>query len=298
MRALGDTTISADPVAAHCAAWTSALSGDGESVRRWLPVMAAAQHDGPLPDGLPSLKSSVALLQGIYGFAGLRAMHESARTVAELEDDPASPWYALARVVLGYSRYLSGETEAAERPLREAVSGETTSPLVRLPGLSALSLVAAELGRLPQAQELAGQARILATRGDLESTPQASLARTAAGAVYAALGRPEQARSELEQAVQSRRRTPGISPWPAVDAMLLLAQVLLDLGDRPAAVVLVDEARQMMTAFPDDPKTPVVRLNRLRRRLANPSRACVARRAVDRTRDIGAADAAGHALAP
>ncbi len=34
---LGDEMISADPVAAHCAVWTAALSGDRESVRRWLP---------------------------------------------------------------------------------------------------------------------------------------------------------------------------------------------------------------------------------------------------------------------
>jgi LuxR family maltose regulon positive regulatory protein len=272
LRVLGDARISADPVTAHCAAWAAALSGDGESVRRWLPVIAAARHDGPLPDGLRSLTSSVALLQGMYGFVGLRVMRETAGPVAELEDDPASPWYALARVVLGYSLYLSGEPQAAEKPLREAVFSVASFPLVRLLSLSALSLVATELGRLPQAQELSSQARVLATRGDLEHTPQASFARTATGALYAAQGRPKQARSELEQALLSRHRVPGISPWPTIEALLLLAQVLLDLGDRLGAVALTDEARQMMAPFPDDAKTQVALLNRLRRRLAGPSR--------------------------
>ena len=44
LRLLGDDVISANPLAAHCAAWTAALAGDRESVRRWLPVVAAAPH--------------------------------------------------------------------------------------------------------------------------------------------------------------------------------------------------------------------------------------------------------------
>ncbi|MGH3182128.1 MAG: hypothetical protein ACRDOE_09525, partial [Streptosporangiaceae bacterium] len=48
LRMLGDDAISADPLAAHCAAWTAALSGDRESLRRWLLVIEAAQREEPL----------------------------------------------------------------------------------------------------------------------------------------------------------------------------------------------------------------------------------------------------------
>ncbi len=273
MRSLGDDQIAANPVAAHCAAWAAALSGDRESVRRWLPVIEAGRHEGPLPDGMRSLTSSAALLRGVYGFEGLRVMRESAAAAAALESDPTSPWYAMARGALGFSLYLSGKPQAAAEPLEEAVQNEASTPLARMLTLSVLSLVAVELGRLPRAQELASTARGLASRGDLSQAPQSSLAYIATGAVYAAQGRLEEARGELEHALRSRRRVLGISPWPTLDAALLLAQVLIDLGDRVGAAELADEARDLLTALPDGAEAQRARLERLagRSRVVSPS---------------------------
>ena len=61
---------------------------------------------------MPSLEFSAALLGGLFGFDGIRAMRESAARAVELEPDPMSPWYALARTALGFSQYLSGEPGA------------------------------------------------------------------------------------------------------------------------------------------------------------------------------------------
>jgi LuxR family maltose regulon positive regulatory protein len=263
LRSLGDEQIATSPVAAHCAAWAAALTGDRESVHRWLPVIEAGQHEGPLPDGIRSLKSSAALLRGVYGFDGLRVMRESAQMAVGLENNPKSPWYALARGALGFSLYLSGEPDAATGPLEEAVLSEASIPLARMVASSVLSLVAVELGRLPRARELANDALSLADRGDLSETPQSSLAYTAAGAVRAAHGLLDEARSELEHAVQSRRRVSGISPWPTLEAMLVLAQVLLDLGDRASANELIEQARAVLTAYPDGAEVQLARLDRL-----------------------------------
>ena len=49
MRSLGDDRIAASPVAAHCAAWVAAMSGDQESVLRWLPVAEAGHTPGRCP---------------------------------------------------------------------------------------------------------------------------------------------------------------------------------------------------------------------------------------------------------
>jgi LuxR family maltose regulon positive regulatory protein len=268
LRMLGDDAISADPLAAHCAAWTAALSGDRESVRRWLPVIEAAQHEEPLPDGMRSLKSSVALLRGVFGFEGLRVMRESAVRAAELEGDPASPWYALARTAVGFSHYLSADPRAAEGPLEEAVSSEAAIPLIRMLGLSVLSLAAVELGKLARAQELADAARSLGTRGGVSETPPGSLAYMAAGAVYAARGQLQEARSEFEHAVKSRQSVPGIGPWPTIVAMQLLTQVLLDMGDRSGAAALVDQARLLLTSFQDGAEALLTRLERLEQQVA------------------------------
>jgi LuxR family maltose regulon positive regulatory protein len=270
IRSLGDAQIAASPVAAHCAAWAAALSGDRQTARGWLPVIDSAQDTGPLPDGMPSLRFSAALLRGVYGFEGLKVMHESAMVATELVQDPASPWYALAQGALGFTCYLRGLPGEAAEPLREAAYGPVSLPLTRIVALSTLSLIAAEAGRLPEAQELVQAARDMGQRDEFRETPSATLVLVADGAVYAAQGRLGKARAELELALKSRQRIAGSSPWPTLKATLLLAQVLLDAGDRDAATELAGEAREVLAAFPDGAEALQARLAALEQRLAAP----------------------------
>jgi LuxR family transcriptional regulator, maltose regulon positive regulatory protein len=266
IRSLGDDQIAAHALAAHCAAWVAALSGEQEPVRRWLPIIMAGEHDGPLPDGMRSLDFSAALLGGAFGFDGIRAMRESAASAVDLERDPMSPWYTLAQTALGLSLFLSGEPGAAE-PLRKAIMSEVSDPLVHIMALSAASLVATEEGRIAQARELASAARRLSDDGDLSYAPQLSLAHTAAGAVRALEGRFEEARTEFEQSLRSRRLWPGLSPWPTLETLLRLASLLLDTGDRAEAVALLDEARNILTSLPDGAEAQLSRLERLEQRI-------------------------------
>jgi LuxR family maltose regulon positive regulatory protein len=272
MRSLGDDQVAANPVVAHCAAWTSALTGDQVSLRRWLPLIEKGVHEGPLPDGIHSLKSSAALLRGLYGFDGLLVMRQAATTAAEIESDPASPWYALAKGALGFNLYLSGEATAAAGLLEEAVASKPSIPIIRMLAFSALSLVMVELGRLPKAEQLAHAALNLADHGDLREAPPSSLAYTASAAVHASRGQLGTARGELESALQSRRRVPGISPWATLEATFLLARVVLDLGDRTIAAELAGEARDILAAFPDGTQAQQARLAELDRRIAGRSR--------------------------
>jgi LuxR family maltose regulon positive regulatory protein len=271
LQALGDDAIAAHPLAAHCAAWSAALVGDRPSVARWLPVIEAADHPGPLPDGMRSLESSAALLRGVHGFDGLRVMGQSARLAADLEDDPASPWYALARVGLGFNFHLCGETAAAAAALEEAVVAEPRLLLVRMMALSGLGVVAAGQGRLLWARELVHAAGELAERADLGEAPQAAVAHMAAGALHAAEGKLNDARAELEHALRLRRRVPGISPWPTLETLLLLAEVLLELGDRTAADLLA-EAQELLASLPDGADIQLARVRRLGQGLAGLSR--------------------------
>ncbi len=266
--AAGDVTGTIDLIARHWYAYTGV--GRAGTVCGWMRSLGDDQiHEGPLPDGMRSLRSSAALLRGVYGFDGLRVMRESAADAAELESDPRSPWYAMARGALGFSLYLSGEPKAAAEPLEEALQNQASTPLARMLTLSVLSLVAIELGRLPRALELASAARSLGRRDDLSQAPQSSVAYIAMGAVYAAQGRLDQARSELDLAVRSRRGAFGVSPWPTLEATLLLARVLIDLGDRVGAAELADEARDLLTALPDGAEAQLARLERLELRLTD-----------------------------
>ena len=271
MRSFSDAQIAAHPIAAHCVAWAAALSGEPELIHRWLPVIEAAREAGPTPDGLVSLESSAALLRGVYGFEGLPVMRESAHRAVELETDPGSPWYALARAAYGFSLYLSGDPQSAEAVLEEAASSEwSAGTLLGILAYSTLSLIAVGRGEITRAEDLARTARGLAIQDDLNEVPQGSLAHTATGAVLAAQGRLGEARDEFEHAVRTRRGTPGMSPWATLEAMIGLAQVLLSLGEMTRAGELIGDARRMLAAFPDGVDVLRDRLDGLGRQLAPP----------------------------
>jgi LuxR family maltose regulon positive regulatory protein len=266
IRSLDDDQIAAHPLAAHSAAWVAALSGDRESVRRWVPVVRAGQQDGPFPDGMRSLEFSAALLSGLFGFDGIRAMRESAAKAVELERDPLSPWFALAQAAFGFSLYLSAEPGAAKE-LSLAVMNEESVPLIRMAALFAASLVAAEEGKLVQAKEFANAARRTGDDAGLGQSPQYSLAGVAAGAVYLLEGRLAEARSEFERSLRSRDLRPGLSPWPTLETLLRFASLLLDTGDRTAAAALLRQARSILTALPDGAEAQLARLERLEQRI-------------------------------
>ena len=266
---IGDDRIRSSPVAAHCAAWCAALSGDQDSVRRWLAVVEAGEHDGPLPDGMPSLEFSAELLRGVFGFDGIRAMRESAAAAAELDPDPASPWYALARTSLGAALYLSGEFDAAFAQLSDAMQGDASYRVVRLLAYSVMALVAVERGRLGQAREFAAAARVVTGDGDLRDPPRSAIAKTACGAVAAMQGQLSEARAYFEHALRAGRRCSGMSPWVALDTMFRLVPVLYDLGDPAGAAGLLGEARAVLAAWPDGAKAQLIRADQLANQLAS-----------------------------
>ena len=200
---IGDDHIRGSAVAAHCAAWCAALSGDSDAVRRWIAVVEAGELAGPLPDAMPSLGFSAALLRGVFGFDGIRVMRESAAAAAGLDTDPASPWYALARTALGAALYLSGAFDAAFAQLSEAIQGDPPIAQVRLLACSVMALVAVERGRLGQAEELAAAARDIIGEDDLSDAPRNAIMYTASGAVAAMQGRLKEAHGYFEHALRA-----------------------------------------------------------------------------------------------
>jgi LuxR family maltose regulon positive regulatory protein len=270
LRALGDDGIGASPLAAHCAAWVAALAGERQTVSRWLPVIEAGGKQGPLPDGMRSLGSSAALLEATFGFTGLAPMRKAAARAVELENDPATPWYALARATLGTALYFSGEFTGAIRYLDEALASEPRMAHIRLLALAMRSLTALEQGRLGEARQAADTARELNTTPAAEpgDGPPGTLALIAAGAVRAAQGRPGEARSDLEHALGARSRWPGLSPWPTLEGLLRLAGTQLDQGDLAAAAAAIEQAGTLLTLLPDGARPQRERLARLARRLA------------------------------
>ncbi len=266
---LGDDRIAASPLAAHCAVWTAALTGDQRGVRRYLPVIEAAGDTRPLPDGLRSFASSAAILQALFGFDGLGPMREAGLRAVTLETDPGSRWYGAARAGLSAALYWAGEFELAAEHAQEARRGPATLAMVRLAAVAVMTLVAVEAGRLTQAEELAREAMALAAlpSGGPGDVPPGAHANVAMGAVLAAQGRMREARNSLELALWVRQKRPALSPWPRLEILLRLAPVLAGLGDRAGATALLDEARQLLDALPQGADAQLARLERLQRRL-------------------------------
>ena len=170
--------------------------------------------------------------------------------------------------------YWTGEFEAAAVHAQEArLNPEALAPL-RLVPTAVLTWLAVDAGRFSRAEELAREAWELGTNPSLGlgGTARSSFAYLAVGAVHAAQGHLREARSELEQALEIRRKSPGISPWPKLESLLRLVPVLAGLGDRTGAMALVGEARQLLDSLPDGADAQLARLAQLERRLTARSR--------------------------
>jgi LuxR family transcriptional regulator, maltose regulon positive regulatory protein len=266
---LGEDRIAGNPVAAHCAAWVAAVSWDADSVRRWLRVIEAATYDGTLPDGMRSLTSSAALLRATFGFNGVRSMVEDGIAAADLEDDPASPWYAHARALLGFALHLAGNRDATPM-LERALAAGACRPLTRIVALSVIALRTADEGDLARARQLAEEAaRIVNGRGFIRRPPN-SFILAALGTVHSRQGRLEEARAELEYAIYRRQRWVLLTPWISIENQLRLGEVLLALDDRAATAAVLAEVRALLAASPDGADALLARLGDLERLLAVP----------------------------
>jgi LuxR family transcriptional regulator, maltose regulon positive regulatory protein len=248
-------------------AWICALGGRSEESARFVRLAESIGHEGPLPDGTSSVESGVAILRASFGYGGVNHGVEVARLAAELEPLESSPWAAMARFALGSCLYLSGDTSLARQPLEEAVSLTNGGQrLVRVVALSFLSFVAMDEGRLEEAETLAQSAQALVEGLRSYRIPQTTLASLARGRVLAEQGNLEEAQEELEDALSTRRRLPGLSPWPNLVGLLALAPVLAGRGDRAGARAVLAEARSILGAHPDAGMLPEL-LERQERKL-------------------------------
>jgi ATP/maltotriose-dependent transcriptional regulator MalT len=272
LSSLGEDRIAGNPVAAHCAAWVAAVCGDLDTVRRWLRVIEAAADASAhpdasgLPDGIRSFASSAAMLRATFGFAGVRSLGEDGITATELEDDPASPWYAYSRALLGFGLHLAGNP-AAMPLVEQALAAGASRPRTRIVALSVAAVRTADEGELARARELAEEAARIVNGSGLIRRPPSSFILMALGTVHSRQGRLEEARAEFEYAIYRRRRWVLLSPWVSVENQLRLAKVLLAMDDRAAAATVLAEVRNVLTASPDGADALLARLGALERGL-------------------------------
>jgi len=249
---LPEESITSDPRLCMVMSWLSALAGNKEKAEHFLSLAEAGNHTGPLPDGTSSIESGAALIHALYVFDDAKRACESARRAIELETGEASPWRALAHILLGYCLYWTGEFSEARGYLDDAarLAEASEQHFTMINALSLLSFIEVQRGDVDDAQALAGQALEIVEENVLTHAQQSWSAYVAYG--KALMGRGELAAAEemLERGLKLQRlagRPPELTA-----TLLALASVRRARGSGPEETrPLVEEAREIVEECAD-----------------------------------------------
>jgi LuxR family maltose regulon positive regulatory protein len=238
-------------------AWVLALRGREPEMRD-----AAAQvralgglDEGPLPDGMASLDSSLGVLSATFAWGDVAAVLEHGTRSVALEG-PDSPWYPVLTWALGWAHYCNDDLGLAEQRLKETVAlgPRAEQWIVAVASIADLSLIAGMRGKRAEQARLAEEAVDLARERGLLDSVEVGEVHTARGVALAAAGRPEAALPELEQGVLLRRM--WAQQLDLVDGLIALASLTAAIGDRVRAVELFDEAEGILAGCPDPGALP------------------------------------------
>jgi len=238
-------------------AWVVALRGREDEMRGVVAQVRAlgGLDDGPLPDGMASLESSISVLRATFAWGDVASVLEHGTRSAKLEG-PDSPWYPVLTWALGWAHYCNDDLDLAEQRLRETVAlgPRAEQWIVAVASIADLSLIAGMRGMRPEQARLADEAVELARERGLLDSVEVGEIHTARGVSLAAHGHPEAALPELEQGVLLRRL--WAQQLDLVDGLIALAPVTAALGDRARATALFDEAEAILAACPDPGALP------------------------------------------
>jgi LuxR family maltose regulon positive regulatory protein len=271
LRGLRDSSAYRSTETTVTAAWIAALTGQPAEMNHRLTMLETAADDGPLPDGAKSAESARVLIRAMFGYDGPDQMLADARRAVELERDETSTWYAAALVTLGHASYVTGDLEQARDRLTQAAAARVAPATVHVLALAALSLCEAELGDAHAAARLAAMAMRVVDEHAMQPLPQASFANTATGAALAASGDLEAAWSVLEAGLQPRRLVPGLSPWPLIHHLVVMATVAARSDRHEVASDLLLELEELTPWTDATMTTTRARIDAVRRFLGQPA---------------------------
>jgi LuxR family maltose regulon positive regulatory protein len=248
---LGEDVISTQPAVALTAAWIEALDGDAEGMERWLTVAESAVEAGRDSDGTDSVESGAALIRGLFGYCGLEARRAWLARAWELEP-VGSAWRPYLLWGLGHVALLSGDPVQAMRLLSKALRLATSQHAVlSMITLAEIAIAEAELGHKTAARLMVRRAEAIAEERGLAGDSRSSSVALALGVVSLAEGNLTAGHEALERALELRRSTGQLSPWPTLEILATLAPVRLRSGDIDGARFLVAEARAMLADLSD-----------------------------------------------
>jgi LuxR family maltose regulon positive regulatory protein len=230
-------------------AWVLSLCGRPEALAAIAAAeAAAAEFDGPLPDGFNSVAGSLATLRGALPWGDVGGGWANAQRAFQLED-PRTPLWAAVCWGLAIGSYFTGRPEEADRWFAATidVGRETEQWLVTAGAFGYRSLIAGAHGRLEDQRRLAEEGVQLARERGIETID--GEVHLAAAISHLARGDAAAARSHVERGVEALRSFG--QPTDLAFALIQQVKVLRELGDHDRAAAAIGEAREVVDGCRD-----------------------------------------------
>ena len=235
-------------------AWVLALLGRQADMERAVAHARAlgGLDDGPLPDGMASLGSSLSVLRATFAWGDVGAVLDHGTRSAALEGRD-SPWYPVLTWALGWAHYCNDDLDAAVARLEETARLAPLAEqwIVAVAAIADLSLIAGMRGDRTEQVRRADEASRLADERGLGNAVELGEVHTARGVALAVQGDLARARPALEQGVMLRRL--WAQPLDLADGLIALAAAREPAHARAA----LDEADAILRACPDPGALPV-----------------------------------------
>lgn len=240
------------PSLAVLAGWGAALTGDAIGSAWWTDLAERSPFVGAPMDGSTSTASTLSLLRALTCRGGVEQMRSDAAVSVRLEPE-ASPWRPAALMLYGVGCLLSGDLDAADGILADAV--EAAERIAAFPSSSVAvaerSLMAMDRGDWSAAQALTRDAGAIVESSGLDMYSPNSIVFAAAARMALRRGDTALARQEVIRAHRLRPMLTRAVPWLAVQTMIELARVQLALSDRAGAWTMYSDARGIVARSPD-----------------------------------------------
>jgi LuxR family maltose regulon positive regulatory protein len=227
---------------------TASLVGNRDEILPWLDRAELAPRYNPSED--PFRAEQVTALRSL-AWEVLGDMRTTKQLAARLGPlDGSSLWHGLAASNLSLAAYWLEDSAEALALCNAALElNRDQIAMVSVAAIGQLALIAADRGDWRACAGHVDACSDLARARGLEEYWQCSLAHVARGRLLHHDRSLSEARSELERALALARRGLGIVELAYV--LVTLADLLLEVGERPAARELVLEARELLSSAPE-----------------------------------------------
>ncbi len=235
---------------------TASVVGRRDEILEWVDLAERAPRYNPTEDTWIAEQAIVLRSTAWEQLGDMRKSKQLAARLAPL--DGSSFWHPLAARNLGAAAHWLDDNVAAVKLFDSALAlNRERIAMVSLFALGQLALIAADGGDWRACADYIEAGFDLVRTHGLEEYWQCSLVHVARGRLLHHGRRLGDARSELERAAALARRGEGVVELAYV--LVMLAELLRELGDRRGGRELVLEARELLLSAPE-PGTLVPRL--------------------------------------